>query len=67
MMRPTDEWSRRDTLHVDFYRETYRKINAAADNVRRLLRNGYRLPDPGEAVGHSPIVTLRYRIEDARV
>lgn len=65
-MRPTDEWSRRDALRVDFFRETARKINAAADNVRKLMRNGYRLRH-GTAAGDDPIVTLTYRIEDARL
>jgi len=65
-MRPTDEWSRRDALRVEFFRETTRKIDAAADNVRKLMLNGYRLRH-GTAVGNDPIVTFTYRIEDARL
>ena len=65
-MRPTDERSRRDALRVEFFRETARKIDAAADNVRKLMLNGYRLRH-GTTVGDDPIVTLTYRIEDARL
>jgi hypothetical protein len=65
-MRPTDEWSRRMALHVDFYRETTRNINAAADNVRKLMLNGYRLRQR-ERLSYDPIVTWIYHIEDARL
>jgi hypothetical protein len=50
-MRPTDERSRRDALRVEFYRVPYRNIDAVAENVRKLLRNGYRLRVHSEGVG----------------